>query len=123
MSDDNYLAGVLKNDGRVPAKVTAAVLDLPNGGRVIGRFRADPPGPADGGFVSALSVRPGAAIRIEFETTDGSMGAGLAGELHPRVVITSSSVELDWQGDRVIELLRRPGGVAVALRWQARPVD
>jgi hypothetical protein len=39
ISDDNHLDGVLVNVGRVAAHVTGAVLDLPTGGQIPGRFR------------------------------------------------------------------------------------
>lgn len=122
-SDDNQLEGVLTNLGRVEAAVTCVLLELPAGGQLAGRYRADPPGPADGGFVSTLTVRAGGAMRVEFRTTDGSLGHGIAANVPPRVTITSSSDELGWQGDRVIELLRRPGGVSSAIRWKPRAVD
>lgn len=122
-SDDNHLDGVMINVGAVSARVTAVVLDLPAGGQITGRFRLAAPGPADGGFSSELDVRPGAAMRIEFQTTDGSLGRGLTTDLRPRIAITASSDELDWQGVRTIELLRKGGGITSALRWQARALD
>jgi hypothetical protein len=123
ISDDNHLEGVMVNVGAVTASVTAVVLDLPAGGRITGRFRLAVPGPADGGFSSELDVRPGAAMRIEFETDDGSLGQGLTTDLRPRIAITARSDELDWEGTRTIELLRRGGGVTSAPRWQARALD
>ena len=123
ISDDNHLHGVLVNAGRVGAQVTDAVVDLPTGGRVLGRYRADPQGPADGGFVSALSVRPGGAMHVEFETSDGSLGQALSGDVRPRVTISASNEELPWHGEGVVELLRQSGGVASATRWKPRGVD
>ena len=91
---------------------------------MIGRYRAEPPGPADGGFVGVLPVRAGGAMRVAFQTTDGSLGDGLDADIAPRVIITSSSEELAWAVDRVIEqLLRRSGGVTAAIRWKARCTD
>jgi hypothetical protein len=122
-SDDNHLSGALVNVGGAAARVTRVVLDLPAGGRVLGRFRREVPGPADGGYASAVDVQSGTAVRIEFETSDGSLGRGVAGELRPRVAITASNDELGWEGTRNIELLRSGGGVSGALRWKPRPVD
>ena len=115
ISDDNHLSGVLVNVGGVAACVTAVALNLPARGRIKGRFRLEVPGPADGGYASALDVHPGAAVRIEFETSDGSLGQGVAGDLRPRVAITASNEELDWKGTRTIELLRKGSGIASAL--------
>lgn len=123
ISDDGHLEGVLVNRGRVEAAVTRVVLDLPAGGQLTGRYRAEPPGSADGGFVSTLTVRAGAAMRVQFQTTDGSLGHGIAGDVRPRVTVAASSDELGWRGDRVIELLRRSGGVTSAIRWKPRAVD
>lgn len=122
-SDDNHLDGVLVNVGAVTAHVTGVALDLPAGGRVTGHYRLAVPGPADGGVVSELDVRPGAAMRVSFETTDASLGEGLTTDLRPRVTITATNEDLGWEGTRTIELLRKGGGVSSALRWQARPVD
>lgn len=124
ISDDNHLSGVLINVGAVTARVTEALLNLPAGGRIPGRFRLEVPGPADGGYASTVDVRPGAAARIEFETSDGSLGQGVtAGNLRPRVAITADNQELGWHGTRTMELLRRGGGISSALRWQARAVE
>lgn len=123
ISDDNNLSGVLVNVGRVAARVTAAALNLPAGGRIMGRFRLEVPGPADGGYASEVYIEPGAAVRIEFESTDGSLGQGVAGDLRPRVTITADNEELGWEGTRTIELLRKGGGVASALRWKPQPID
>jgi hypothetical protein len=81
------------------------------------------PGPADGGFLTELDVRPGGALAIHFQTTDGSLGPALHGDVRPRVRITARSDEIDWQGTRTIELLRKSGGVSAALRWQPRAID
>ena len=122
-SDENELSGAFTNIGKVPANVTRAELDLPSGGGLIGRFRDEHPGPADGGLVTALKVEPGHAVRIEFDTTDGSLGTALQGEVKPRVLVTAHSEDLDWEGTRIIELLRRPGGVPAEVRWKARAID
>jgi hypothetical protein len=68
-------------------------------------------------------VPAGAALWIEFETTDGSLGGGMGTDLRPRVVIVAATDEIEWQGTRTIELLRRSRGVGNALRWQARAID
>jgi len=123
ISDDNNLTGALRNIGHVRGDVTGVELELPIGGRVVGRFRAEPSGPADGGYVSTLPVRAGGAMTIEFQTHDGSLGTGLAGDVRPRVTVRAGSDDLGWQGTRTIELLRRSGGVNAALRWEPRAVD
>jgi hypothetical protein len=120
ISDDNHFSGTLRNGGKVRAVVTGVELELPTGGRVSGRFRSDPPGPGDGGFVSELGVHPGGVIAVEFETSDGSLGAGMRGDTRPRVGVLSRSEDLGWEGERTIEFLRRSGGVSSALRWQPR---
>jgi hypothetical protein len=61
ISDDNQLSGVLLNDGHVAAQVTGVVLDVSTGGRVLGRYRADPSPAADG--VSSARWRCVAAAR------------------------------------------------------------
>lgn len=123
ISDDNHLDGVLLNSGRVDALVLGITLDLPAGGQLSGRYRAEPPGPADGGFVSLITVRAGGAMRISFGTTDGSLGLGIAGDVRPRVTVTAESAELGWEGERVVELLRRSGGTSSATRWEPRAID
>jgi hypothetical protein len=123
ISDDNNLSGTLVNVGSVEATVTGVDLDLPAGGGLPGRFRAHPAGPADSGFVSELDLRSGGALAIHFQTTDGSLGPGLHGDVRPRVRITARGDDLDWEGTRTIELLRKFGGVSAALRWQPRAVD
>lgn len=122
-SGDDELRGAVRNTGRVRADVSAVELELPTGGRLAGRYRAEPAGPADGGYVSSLAVRPGGAMRVEFHTRDGSLGQGLRGDARPRVVITSSSEELRWTGERTLELLRKLPGHQPAPRWQLRRVD
>jgi len=116
---------VLVNRGGVAAQVTAVELHLPAGGGLSGRYRVEPPGPGDGGFVSVLTVRAGGAMKVEFATTDDSLGAGLgvAGSVPPRMRITASTEDPDWDGTRAIELLRRTGGVTAALRWQPHAVE
>jgi hypothetical protein len=90
-SDDNHLDGVLVNMGAVTAHVTAVVVELPAGGRVAGRDRLAEPGPADGGVVSDLDVRPDTAMRVSFQTTDGSLREGPTTDLRPRVTITAGN--------------------------------
>jgi hypothetical protein len=41
---------------------------------------------------------------------------------NPRVQISCTSAELDWEGTRTIELLRRPGGPGAGLWWEPRAV-
>jgi len=122
-SDDNQLCGLLLNRGRVYAQVTRVEVQLPGGGRVVGRYRAEPPGPGDGGFVSALDVRPGGRMHVEFQTSDGSLGMGLRSDAYPRVTVTSASEELEWTGERTLELLRKMPGHQPAPRWQPRAID
>ena len=110
ISDDNNLRGTLVNVGSVQATVTDVDLDLPAGGGLPGRFRAHPTGPADGGFVSELDVRPGGALAIHFETTDGSLRLALHGDVRPRMRITARSDEIELAGhthDRVAAQVRR----------------
>jgi hypothetical protein len=122
-SNRNELSGALTNTGKVSADVTRAELDLPGGGGLVGRFRAEHTGPADGGFVTNLKVEPGHAIWIEFDTTDASLGTALQGDVRPRVLLTARSDDLDWEGTRTIELLRTPGDVTAEVRWKARAID
>jgi hypothetical protein len=122
-ADDNTLHGALFNTGQVAGRVTGVELELPNGGGLQGRYRAEPSGAVDGGFVSALDVRPGGGMHVEFTTSDGSLGLGLSGDARPRITVTSSSEELGWAEDRVVELLRKTPGHQPALRWQPRAVD
>lgn len=123
ISDDRNLSGVLRNSGKVDAVVVGVEVDLRNGGHLQGRYRAEPAGPADGGFVSHLRVRPGAAMRIEFETSDGSLGPALQVGNAPRIVVHAEAADLGWSGARTIELLRQGGGVSSALRWRSRAID
>lgn len=122
-ADDNKLCGVFVNTGRVAGRVTGVELELPTGGGLPGRYRAEPAGTVDGGFVSALDVRPGGGMYVEFMTSDGSLGIGLRGDARPRIKVTSSSEELGWAADRTVELLRKMPGHEPALRWQPRPMD
>lgn len=122
-ADDNQLCGVLLNAGRVAARVSGVELELPTGGGVIGRYRAEPAGPADGGFVSVLEVHAGKRMQIEFKTSDGSLGLGLRGDAQPRITIKCASEELGWAGTRTVELLRKMPGHQPAQRWQPRAVD
>lgn len=122
-ADDNTLYGVLFNTGRVAGRVTGVELELPNGGGLAGRYRADPAGAVDGGFVSALDVRPGRGMHVEFTTNDDSLGLGLRGDAHPRIKIRSASDELGWAEDRIVELLRRMPGHQPGLRWQPRAME
>jgi hypothetical protein len=122
-STENELVGVLRNTGMVIATVTAVVLDLPNGGRVTGQYRTEPPGPASGGWQSRLVVHPGMTMAVKFETTDGSLGGGLGVGDRPRLTIDCASDDLNWQGRRTVELLRRPADHRGRLRWSARKID
>lgn len=73
-----------------------------------------------------LLVSPGGAMKIEFETIDGSLGRGLGvtGTVPPRVRIAAASgSDPDWVVPRVVELLRRTGGTNSALRWQPQAVE
>jgi hypothetical protein len=119
-STDNELAGVLRNTGMVIAIVTGLELDLPNGGRVTGQYRSEPPGPASGGWQSRLVVYPGMAMAVKFLTTDRSLGAGLEAGSRPRLHVDCSSDDLKWQGRRTLELLRKPKDHRGRLRWKAR---
>jgi hypothetical protein len=120
-SDDNNLTGVLINGGTAPTSVTRVRVDMPGGGGLDGRYEREPHSAIGGGF-SKLTLPPGGGMRVTFATTDGSLGAGIAGDVRPRIVITSTSEDIDWTGDRTVELLRRSGGVSSAVRWQPRPV-
>jgi ADP-ribosylglycohydrolase/extradiol dioxygenase family protein len=122
-STDNWLAGTLVNAGPASIEITGVALDLPNGGRVHGRYRAEPPGQVDGGFVSTLQLQGGQALRAEFETSDGSLGDGLAGDVRPRLQIAARSDELGWRGVQTLELLRRPASVRGELHWHVRTID
>jgi hypothetical protein len=123
ISDDRNLSGILKNSGKVSATVVGVEVDLPNGGLLRGKYRAEPRGPADGGFVSRLSVRPGGALRIEFDAPDGSLGPAMRSAVRPRIQIEAESDDLGWNATRLVELLRQSGGVTSAIRWKPRAVD
>jgi hypothetical protein len=124
-SDKDQLSGVLVNKGRTPAQVTGIELRLPNGGALVGRYRAEPQGPGGGGFVSTLLVSSGGGIYIEFQTTDGSLGQGLNGSLTPCIRITARNDELGWEGTRRVELQLELAGATFGSdsMWQPRPVD